>query len=196
MVHFLPVNFCQNVNQFINPVCVRSRDIDINPYAFKMLNDYNATQPVGVFRSSFARLTLWVHAIAIPLGVAAVVFTYGTEPYVLALAISLIVATLCGVGLMAIVVTYLKVFKVYVYGDRLRRYGFGGRYRDVKWEDVESITSRNFVGLKYVRIHDKCPGRNISLPPYLNEMRQFTNLVGQHAAPTNLLTRYLREREQ
>lgn len=158
-----------------------------------MLNDHNATEPVGVFRSSFARLTVWIHAIAIPLTVAAIVFTDGAETNVLALAIAVPVATLVGFGLVAIAVTYLKAFNVYVYSDRLRRYGFGGRYRDVKWEDVKSITSRNFLGLKYIRINVNRPGRNFLLPPYLKDMNRFTELVAHHAGPDNLLTRYLRE---
>lgn len=166
-----------------------SENIDINPYAFEMHNGHDGTGPVGVFRLPFARLTVWILAIGMPVGAAAVVLTDGAETNILALAIALLVAALIGAGWTAIAVSY---FKVYVYSDRLRGCSFWGRYLDVKWEDIETITAWNFAGLKHLRVHIKRHGSSIWLPLFLNDMSQFTELVAHHAGPDNLLTRCLR----
>ena len=144
-------------------------------------------EPVVPFKPSFFRYwTFLTFLVTVGLmgGTALIVGLEGFDLDMVGLAVAFANGGFLSVFFTVFIVAY---FKVYVSPASLRSFNSWGACRDVKWDDILSVTPINLVGLKYLRLYSARTTSPLWVPLFLSDAQRFTNLVRQYAGPKNPL---------
>jgi len=141
-------------------------------------------EPVVSFKSSFFRYWTFLVTVGFIGGTALIVGLDGSDLDMVGLAVVFANGCFLSLFFTVFIVTY---FKVHVSPASLRSYNSWGVCRDVKWDDILSVTPINLMGLKYLRLYSATTTSPLWVPLFLSDAQRFTSLVRQYAGPKNPL---------
>jgi hypothetical protein len=84
----------------------------------------------------------------------------------------------------------VRCFPVYVKKEGLRSYNIYCFYKDIFWDDIETINPINILGLKYIRVKSKLGGTPIWIPIWIDNIDSFLDTIDFYGGDKSLFQKY------
>jgi len=103
----------------------------------------------------------------------------------------IVIAPLIAVGLYGILWVFAVLMPITVKPETIKCYTAQGRYKEISWAQIESVTLMKLYGLPYAYLESESLSSPITLPLYLENMQDFKETIYKYAGLHNPLSEFL-----